>query len=156
MGTLRWGLVRGEGERMRTVHPEEVDATPGAKRATTDYAVLEALGTRAAWVALVPVTGRTHQLRAHMAALGHPIAGDGRYGGSGAENRGDGWGASLGSGLSRKLHLHARSLRLRHPVTGAMLHLTAPLPEHMARTWEAVGWRPDDVPEDPFAEDGDG
>jgi 23S rRNA pseudouridine955/2504/2580 synthase len=152
MGTLRWGLLRGEGERVRTVHPDRVEATPGAKRATTDYAVLDALGTRAAWVALVPVTGRTHQLRAHMAALGHPIAGDGRYGGSAAENRGDGWGASLGGGLSRKLHLHARSLGLRHPVTGARLQLTAPLPEHMARTWEAVGWRAADVPEDPFEE----
>jgi 23S rRNA pseudouridine955/2504/2580 synthase len=157
MGTLRWGLVKsGEAERVRAVHPDRVDATPGAKRAVTDYAVLDALGTRAAWVALVPVTGRTHQLRAHMAELGHPIAGDGKYGGSAAENRGDGWGASLGGGLSRKLHLHARSLRLRHPRSGAALHLTAPLPEHMARTWDAVGWRAADVPEDPFAEVADG
>ena len=153
MGTIRWGLVKDgrEGaEKMRTVHPGEVGATPGAQRATTDYAVLDALGTRAAWVALVPVTGRTHQLRAHMGALGHPIAGDGKYGGSGATNPGDGWGASLGAAVSRKLHLHARHLSFDHPVTGARLTVTAPLPEHMARTWDLLGWDAADVPADPF------
>ncbi len=159
MGTVRYGLVkapghgaRGEGEKMLCVHPDRVDATPGAKRATTDYAVLAALGRRAAWVALVPVTGRTHQLRAHMAEIGHPIIGDGKYGGSGQENRGDGWGAQLGGEISRKLHLHARTLRIEHPVTGHRMTFAAPLPEHMARTWAAFDWRAEDVPADPFEE----
>lgn len=159
MGTIRFGLVKapghgrgGENEKMRLVHPDQVEATNGAKRATTDYAVLSALGKRAAWVALVPVTGRTHQLRAHMAGIGHPIVGDGKYGGSGQENAGDGWGAQLGGEISRKLHLHARHLRLTHPVTGGPLALTAPLPEHMARSWQMLGWDPRDAPEDPFAE----
>ncbi len=159
MGTIRFGLVKapghgpkGEAEKMLPVHPEAVDATPGAKRAVTDYAVLSALGTRASWAALVPVTGRTHQLRAHLAALGHPVIGDGKYGGSGQENLGDGWGAQLGGEISRKLHLHARSLCLTHPVTGAELTLTAPLPEHMARTWAMLGWDTADVPADPFEE----
>jgi 23S rRNA pseudouridine955/2504/2580 synthase len=157
LGTVRYGLVKagGSDERMHAVHPDEVDTTPGAKRATTDYAVLEDLGGRAAWVALVPITGRTHQLRAHMAEMGHPIVGDGKYGGRGQENLGDGWGAMLGGEVSRKLHLHARSISLVHPITGQRLHLTAPLPDHMIRTWDMLGWEPSDVPGDPF-EDGDG
>lgn len=159
MGTIRYGLVKSAGggdggERMRAVHPDEVDAVPGAKRATTDYAVLQTLATRAAWVAMVPVTGRTHQLRAHMAEMGHPIAGDGKYGGAAQENAGEGWGAGMGEEIGRRMHLHARSLRMTHPVTGARLHLTAPLPEHMARTWAMLGWDAADVPVDPF-EDGD-
>ena len=152
MGTVRYGLVKGPGERMETVHPAEVDGVEGAKRATTDYAVIDDLGGRAAWVALVPITGRTHQLRAHMAALGHPIVGDGRYGGRGQENLGDGWGAMLGGEVSRKLHLHARSLAFDHPVTGRRVSISAPLPDHMRRTWDMVGWREGDAPPDPFEE----
>jgi 23S rRNA pseudouridine955/2504/2580 synthase len=137
---------------MRCILPEAVATTEGAKHAVTDYAVIERLGTRAAWVALQPVTGRMHQLRSHMAEIGHPIAGDGKYGGSAAENTGQGWGASLGAGISRKLHLHARSIAFAHPVTGARIALTAPLPAHMARSWEGFGWSEADAPDDPFAD----
>lgn len=157
MGTIRYGLVKapghgakGEGEKMLCLHPRNVDATPGAKHATTDYVVLEPAGSRTAWVALTPITGRTHQLRAHMAEMGHPIIGDGKYGGSGQENLGDGWGAQLGGDISRKLHLHARSLQIEHPVTRAILNLTAPLPKHMAHTWDTFQWQPKDAPDDPF------
>ncbi len=144
-GTIRFGLVKEGGrgnEKMRAVHPRDVESTPGAKRAMTEFATIENAGGRLSWVAMQPVTGRTHQLRAHMAELGHPILGDGKYGGSAQENLGDGWGAGVGGDLSRKLHLHARTLIVEHPVTKALLTLTAPLPPHMQQTWDYLGWRP--------------
>jgi 23S rRNA pseudouridine955/2504/2580 synthase len=143
-GTIRYGLVkasgRGEGERMHVLHPDDVEATDGARRATTDYRVLDSAGGRASVVALRPITGRTHQLRAHMAAIGTPIAGDGKYGGRSQENLGNGWGAGLGQAASRKLHLHAARLALPHPATGRLMTFHAPLPEHMRRTFELFGW----------------
>jgi len=156
-GSIKYGLMKapghgrgGEGEKMVCIHPAKMADFPDAKRAHTDYFTLWFLGTRLSWMALEPVTGRTHQLRAHMAEIGHPILGDGKYGGSAQENAGDGWGAAIGGELSKKLHLHARSLTIEHPITKEILTFTAPLPEHMARTWKALDWKEDDVPADPF------
>ena len=156
-GSIKFALEKapgrgrgGEGEKMLCVHPAKMAEHPDAKRAHTDYFTLWFLGTRLSWMALEPVTGRTHQLRAHMAEIGHPIIGDGKYGGSETENLGDGWGAGAGGDLSKKLHLHARSLTVEHPITKVLLTFTAPLPEHMARTWKLLDWKEDDVPADPF------
>lgn len=126
------------GERMQP-DPDE------GKRAITDYVVLETAGRRSAWVALQPVTGRTHQLRAHCAALGTPIVGDGKYGG--AE-------AFLTGSVSRKLHLHARAIAMPKP-GGGMVRVTAPLPRHMKETFRLLEFREADRkdPFAPFAED---
>ena len=157
LGEVRYGLVKapgrgrgGEGEKMIAVHPREIDETPGAKRAHTLYATLYRVASRAAWVAMEPITGRTHQLRAHMAEIGHPIIGDGKYGGSGQENLGDGWGAQLGGIISKKLHLHARMMRFEHPETRKVITVTAELPDHMVQSWDTFGWTEDLAADDPF------
>lgn len=109
-----------------------VDLDAG-KSATTDYEVIENAARRAAWLALHPHTGRTHQLRVHCAAIGTPILGDGKYGGT--ESRLDGVPGS------DKLHLHARAITFPHP-SGGELTITAPLPTVMRKTWEFLGFDP--------------
>ena len=96
----------------------------------TRYRVVERAGNRAAWVELQPFTGRTHQLRVHMAAIGHPIVGDGKYGGQDA---------FLTGTISRKLHLHARRLRIDHP-DGGQIDVTAELPPHLAESFATLGF----------------
>lgn len=157
LGEIKTGLVKapghgksGEGEKMIAIDPRDIDGTPGAKRAHTVYATLYRVAGRASWVAMEPITGRTHQLRAHMSGMGHPIIGDGKYGGSGQENLGDGWGAQLGGIISKKLHLHARRLSFEHPGTGRQFSVEAPLPQHMKDSWDTFGWTEDLAADDPF------
>ena len=111
------------GEKM---HVDEENGSP----ARTRYRVIERAGNRAAWVELQPFTGRTHQLRVHMAAIGHPIVGDGKYGGAAA---------FLTGGISRKMHLHARRLRVDHP-DGGQIDVTAELPTHFAESLKQLGF----------------
>lgn len=105
-----------------------------AKQATTHYLTVDQAGKRAAWLALWPLTGRTHQLRIHCQALGTPILGDGKYGGRAA--------FLPGAEIAGQLHLHARRLTLPHP-NGGILDITVPLSPHMAATFEYFGFDPD-------------
>lgn len=130
-GRIEAALVKAsgpDGDRVRKAQPGEQVA---AMHATTHYSVIERVGHKVAWVSLKPVTGRQHQLRAHMALIGHPIVGDNKYGGD--------QGLSI-EDLEMKLHLHARRLIIPHPRAGAAkIDVTAPLPEHMKTTWDMLG-----------------
>ncbi len=102
----------------------------GASHAVTYYAVVDTAGPKLAWLSLKPVTGRTHQLRAHMAHIGHPIIGDPKY--FSKEN----W--ELPGGMQNKLHLLARRIAVPHP-RGGTIDITAPLPPHMAQSFNLLG-----------------
>jgi 23S rRNA pseudouridine955/2504/2580 synthase len=103
----------------------------GASHAVTYYAVIESAGPLLSWISLKPVTGRTHQLRAHMAHYGHPIVGDPKY--FSLEN----W--ELPGGIQNRLHLLARRIVVPHPRGGA-IDATAPLPPHMQQSWNLLGF----------------
>jgi 23S rRNA pseudouridine955/2504/2580 synthase len=102
----------------------------GASHAVTYYAVVETLGSELAWISLKPVTGRTHQLRAHMAHIGHPIVGDAKY------FVRDNW--ELPGGMQNRLHLLARRIAVPHP-RGGTIDVTAPLPPDMQQSWNLLG-----------------
>ncbi len=125
----------GRDERMAMTEEGE----EGAKFSLTEYAVMATAGTEFAWVAARPITGRTHQIRVHLASLGTPIVGDFKYGGTDSRGKGD---------IADKLHLHARSIDIGRP-DGGRLQATAPLPPHMVKSWKLLGFNPDDK-SDPF------
>jgi 23S rRNA pseudouridine955/2504/2580 synthase len=103
----------------------------GASHAITYYAVVETAAQRLAWISLKPVTGRTHQLRAHMDHIRHPIVGDPKY-----FNR-ENW--ELPGGIQQRLHLLARRIAIPHP-RGGTIDVTAPLPAHMQQSWNLLGF----------------
>lgn len=110
---------------------ERVVPAEDGKRAVTFYRTVSHAADRLSWLALEPVTGRTHQLRAHCAALGTPILGDGKYGGADAH--------LAGVPEARRVHLHARALAIPHPQGGTLV-VMAPLPPHMKATWDFFGF----------------
>ena len=133
-GRIEAALVKAatpEGDRVRKARPGE---QAQAMHATTHYSVIERVAQKASWVSLKPVTGRQHQLRAHMAMIKHPIIGDNKYEGDTTE---------LAAAVEQKLHLHARRLVMPHPMGGTKIDVTAPLPPHMLITWEQLGLDPD-------------
>jgi len=125
-GLIELPLAKQPGTGGEKMHVDEENGQP----ARTRYRVIDRAGNRAAWVELQPLTGRTHQLRVHMAAIGHPIVGDGKYGGQDA---------FLTGSISRKMHLHARRLIIDHP-DGDKIDVTAPLPDHFAASMEQLGF----------------
>ncbi|WP_306223985.1 RluA family pseudouridine synthase [Bosea beijingensis] len=114
----------------------------GAMHAVTYYAVVETAAQKLAWLSLKPVTGRTHQLRAHTTHIGHPIIGDPKY--FNIQN----W--ELPGGIQNKLHLLARRIVLPHPRGKGTIDVSAPLPPHMRQSWNLLGF--DDAPYDPIVE----
>ena len=128
-GTINAPLLKG-GEG----YQEKVAIDKAGKRAVTHYRTIHGLQKRGiaqfAWLELSPETGRTHQLRVHMLHIGHPILGDGKYGGQEA------------TAASRQLHLHARSITFPDPATGTPLTFMAPPPPHMEATLRAfkIDW----------------
>ncbi len=135
-GEIKASLIKG------TTGPDKdkmiVDEKEGQK-AFTNFEVMEVAGRQAAFVAFMPKTGRTHQIRVHAAHAGFPLLGDSKYGVKAAIE---------GPGITQRLHLHARSLEFSHPVTGKRLKLSAPLPADLAKSWDALGFqkKPDHEP----------
>lgn len=136
-GRIEVALIKAkgpDGDRMRASQEGEEE---DEQRAVTHYAVIGKAGSACAWVSLKPVTGRQHQLRAHMAHIGTPIMGDEKYGGL----------DDMPEGMARKLHLHARRIVFPHPREG-VIDISAPLPEHMLTSFELFGFDPNRFAED--------
>ncbi len=134
--TRREEVGREKLEKMRVAQHGDEDA----RHSVTYYATVDKIAPRLAWLSLKPITGRTHQLRAHAEAIGHPIIGDPKYGMTPANDprRNDPLRA-IPEAVDRKLHLLARRLILPHPA-GGTLDVTAPLPEHMRRAFDMFGF----------------
>ncbi len=131
-GRVSTYLAKGEDEEGDAKMQIARHGDEGASHAVTYYAVVETAAQKLAWLSLRPVTGRTHQLRAHTAHIGHPIVGDPKY--FDIEN----W--ELPGGVQNRLHLLARRIVVPHPRTGKAIDVTAPLPPHMQQSWNLLGF----------------
>ena len=128
---------KGVGDR-EMVQPAEA-SDPRAEPAETEFVTISRAGDRVAWMALRPHTGRTHQLRAHMLAMGHPILGDPKYRTAAS--------AELSGEL--KLQLHARRLVLAHPSRGQLI-LEAPISPELRAGFERFGFDEHEADPEPF------
>lgn len=141
-GVINLPLVKKGIQDREIVRPADLNEA-GAEAAETEFVTIGRAGPRVSWMALRPHTGRTHQLRAHMLALGHPILGDGKYHDEASH--------ALSEGLG--LQLHHRRIEIPHPVAGDMV-IEAPIDPVMRLGFERFGFSQDEAPEDPFAATG--
>ena len=146
-GTINASVGRDPLRRTRmTAQPNE-----NARTAVSHYEVVRRLVTRFGKFTLVRVrieTGRTHQIRVHMASIGHPVVGDTLYGGAGQLTDQVAAQAAQSRAARRKSEpevlrlgrnfLHAAKLEFAHPVTGKLLQLEAPLPEELEKFLERL------------------
>ncbi|WP_336279374.1 RluA family pseudouridine synthase [Bartonella sp. CB175] len=142
-----WALVRGvpkksqdkistwmvkdgaaQGDKMRVCEHGE----PDSNHAVSYYRVLDTRGRTLSWLEMEPYTGRTHQLRVHAAHMNHPIIGDSKYFFSDSN-----W--EFPGGIQNRLHLHARRIRIPHPL-GGILDIVAPLPPHMVQSFNLLAF----------------
>ena len=138
-GVIELPLVKkGVGDRELVVPADPKD--PRAEPAETEYVTVSRAAHRATWLALRPYTGRTHQLRAHLKAIGHPILGDPKYSDE----------ASTELSGPLKLQLHARRLTLPHPSAG-MISVEAPLSPEMKAGFAHFGFDEHEADPEPFA-----
>lgn len=139
-GTVSFSVGRSRTDRkkMAAYPPEAWRTDPGVRSAVTHYTAVEHFAVGAKWgqsftrLSCRLETGRTHQIRVHMAALGHPLLGDPLYGGDGTR---------FGKAHAALIHgqcLHAGELELIHPRTGQKMHFTCPLPPDMAALLEIL------------------
>jgi 23S rRNA pseudouridine955/2504/2580 synthase len=123
-------------EKMRIAAHGDEDA----RHSVTYYAIVDKAPPLLSWLSLKPITGRTHQLRAHAEAIGHPIVGDAKYGALPATDAAKSAPLrSIPEAIEQKLHLLARRLVLPHP-RGGTLDVTAPLPPHMQHAFDLFGF----------------
>ena len=143
---LVWGVLREESSRIEAPigrHPKnrkKMAVVEDGRDAATNSSVIERCPFTT-WVECQLETGRTHQIRVHLAHIGHPVFGDPVYGGRDQARgirpeyrRQANWMLSL----IKRQALHAKKLRFAHPTTGEMMEFTAPLPEDLRAVLEAA------------------
>ena len=157
VGTIDFPLIKLKSkfgnknfEQIKCLTKSDDKLIKNARYALSKYYVVESLSKQISWLALSPITGRTHQLRVHLSEINCPVVGDKKYGKIVTENKGDGWETLLGEQIENKLHLHARSIMFKHPIDNKEILIQANLPDHMSRSWKILGLDLSLAPTNPF------